>query len=132
MKSALREVPGCGTPEAPKPAKRPRPLSREQYRDGILRGDRTVLARAVTLIESTREADREVAEQVVEDCLPHCADSIRVGITGVPGAGKSSLIEALGGFLIAKKRRKSRYWRSTPAARFQAGAFWATRRECPR
>ena len=70
MKSALREVPGCGTPEAPKPAKRHRPLSREEYRDGILRGDRIVLARAVTLIESAREADREVAEQIVEDCLP--------------------------------------------------------------
>ena len=58
--------------------------------DGILRGDRTVLARAVTLIESAREADRELAEQIVEDCLPHSGHSIRVGITGVPGAGKSS------------------------------------------
>ncbi len=98
MKSALRELPGCETPKAPTAAKRPRPLSRAEYVDGILRGDRTVLARAVTLIESARETDRELAEQIVEDCLPHCSDSIRVGITGVPGAGKSTLIEALGGY----------------------------------
>ena len=91
MKSALHERPGCETPEAPHvPQRGARPLSREEYVDGILRGDRTVLARAVTLIESAREADRELAEQIVEDCLPHSGDSIRVGITGVPGAGKST------------------------------------------
>ncbi|MGA3101916.1 MAG: methylmalonyl Co-A mutase-associated GTPase MeaB [Terracidiphilus sp.] len=131
MKSALREVPGCGTPEAPKPAKRPRPLSREQYRDGILRGDRTVLARAVTLIESTREADREVAEQVVEDCLPHCADSIRVGITGVPGAGKSSLIEALGGFLIAEKKEKVAVLAIDPSSQISGGSILGDKTRMP-
>jgi LAO/AO transport system kinase len=131
MKSALREVPGCGTPEAPKPAKRPRPLSREQYRDGILRGDRTVLARAVTLIESTREADREVAEQVVEDCLPHCADSIRVGITGVPGAGKSSLIEALGGFLITEKKEKVAVLAIDPSSQISGGSILGDKTRMP-
>jgi len=131
MKSALREVPGCGTPEAPKPAKRPRPLSREQYRDGILRGDRTVLARAVTLIESTREADREVAEQVVEDCLPHCADSIRVGITGVPCAGKSSLIEALGGFLIAEKKEKVAVLAIDPSSQISGGSILGDKTRMP-
>jgi len=61
-----------------------------EYVEGILRGDRTVLARAVTLIESARELDRALAEQIVEDCLPHSGNSIRVGITGVPGAGKAA------------------------------------------
>ena len=95
---------------------------------GILRGDRTVLARAVTLIESAREADRELAEQIVEDCLPHSGNSIRVGITGVPGAGKSSLIEALGAISDRESRKKSRCWRSIPAARSPAAASSATRR----
>ena len=131
MKSALREVPGCGTPEAPKPAKRPRPLSREEYRDGILGGDRTVLARAVTLIESAREADRDVAEQIVEDCLPHCADSIRVGITGVPGAGKSSLIEALGGFLIAEKKEKVAVLAIDPSSRISGGSILGDKTRMP-
>jgi len=131
MKSALREVPGCGTPEAPKPAKRPRSLSREEHRDGILGGDRTVLARAVTLIESAREADRDVAEQIVEDCLPHCADSIRVGITGVPGAGKSSLIEALGGFLIAEKKEKVAVLAIDPSSRISGGSILGDKTRMP-
>jgi LAO/AO transport system kinase len=78
---------------------RRRSLSHQQIVDGILRGDRAVLAQAITLIESSRAADREVAEQIVEECLPHSGNSIRVGITGVPGAGKSSLIEKLGAYL---------------------------------
>jgi LAO/AO transport system kinase len=113
---------------APRVTQKRRPLSREEYVEGILRGDRTVLARAVTLIESARELDRALAEQIVEDCLPHSGNSIRVGITGVPGAGKSSLIEALGRYLIAERQnRRWRCWRSTPAARSPAEAFWATR-----
>jgi LAO/AO transport system kinase len=105
MKSTLQERPGCPTPEAPNVGKKRRPLSREEYLDGILRGDRSVLARAVTLIESAREADRELAEQLIENCLPHSGHSIRVGITGVPGAGKSTLIEALGRYLIADQQK---------------------------
>jgi LAO/AO transport system kinase len=132
MKSALRELPGCGTPQAPKRARRHRPLSREEYRDGILLGDRTVLARAVTLIESTREADREVAEQIVEDCIPAAAgDSIRVGITGVPGAGKSSLIEALGGFLIAEKKEKVAVLAIDPSSQISGGSILGDKTRMP-
>jgi len=82
---------------------RRRSLSRQQTVDGILRGDRTILAQAITLIESSRAADRELAEQIVDDCLPHCGNSIRVGITGVPGAGKSSVIEKLGAYLTGER-----------------------------
>lgn len=81
-------------------AKRRRTRSRTQFIDGILSGDRALLAQAITLIESSRGADRELAEQIVEDCVSSSAASLRVGITGVPGAGKSSLIETLGRFLI--------------------------------
>lgn len=128
MKSALREVGGSEAPhpEGPRPraAARRRPLSRQEYRDGILRGDRSVLARAVTLIESAREADRELAEQIVEDCLPAAAgDSIRVGITGVPGAGKSSLIEALGRYLIAEQKQKVAVLAIDPTSQISGGSI---------
>ncbi|MGO9325002.1 MAG: methylmalonyl Co-A mutase-associated GTPase MeaB [Terracidiphilus sp.] len=131
MKSALRELPGCETPEAPSTAKRARALSREEYRDGILRGDRAVLARAVTLVESCRERDRELAELIVEDCLPHCCDSIRVGITGVPGAGKSSLIEALGGFLIAEKKEKVAVLAIDPSSQISGGSILGDKTRMP-
>src|ERR1039458_2583335 len=131
MKSALRELPGCETPEAPSAAKRARALSREQYRDGILRGDRLILARAVTLVESCRERDRELAELIVEDCLPHCCDSIRVGITGVPGAGKSSLIEAMGGFLIAELKEKVAVLAIDPSSQISGGSILGDKTRMP-
>jgi LAO/AO transport system kinase len=135
MKSALRERPGCGKPhpEGPRPrlARKRRLLSREEYLDGILRGDRTVLARAITLIESGREADRELAEQIVEDCLPHSGDSIRVGITGVPGAGKSTLIEALGGCLIAERKQKVAVLAIDPSSQISGGSILGDKTRMP-
>ena len=127
MKSALRERPGCKTPQPEGPrlheAKKRRRLTREEFLDGILRCDRMVLARAVTLIESARKADRELAEQIVEDCLPHSGDSIRVGITGVPGAGKSSLIEALGRYLIEEKKQKVAVLAIDPSSQLSGGSI---------
>jgi len=73
-----------------------RTLTAEQYVDGILRGDITLLGQAVTLVESQLSSDQQIAQKVIEMCLPHAGHSIRVGITGVPGAGKSSFIESLG------------------------------------
>ena len=78
----------------------------EQFVEGILKGDRTVLAQAITLIESTLAQDRELAERVLEAVLPASGHSIRVGITGVPGVGKSTLIEALGMYLTARLGEK--------------------------
>jgi LAO/AO transport system kinase len=132
MKSALHELPGCGAPAAPSAAKKARALSREEYRDGILRGDRSTLARAVTLVESCRERDRELAELIVEDCLPHCCDSIRVGITGVPGAGKSSLIEALGEFLIAELKEKVAVLAIDPSSQISGGSILGDKTRMPR
>jgi LAO/AO transport system kinase len=108
--SALQVEAGCIPPEPPDRTVRAlrgrRSPSCAQYVDGILAGDRAMLAQAITLIESSRPADREMADQVIEHCLGAGANSLRIGITGVPGAGKSSLIEALGNFLIAEYDQK--------------------------
>lgn len=71
-------------------------LTAAEYRDGILGRDRAVLARALTLVESELPADAGLAREVLAAVLPHTGRSLRLGITGVPGAGKSTLIEALG------------------------------------
>jgi LAO/AO transport system kinase len=76
-----------------------------QYLDGILGRDRVVLARAITLIESTRPADQILARELVNQVVPHAGQSVRIGITGAPGSGKSALIEKFGGMLTAKHHR---------------------------
>jgi LAO/AO transport system kinase len=68
----------------------------DQYVEGILNGDRTMLGQAITLIESSRGEHMEMAQQILERCLPSAGNSLRIGITGVPGVGKSTFIEALG------------------------------------
>lgn len=73
-----------------------RVLTADEYVAGILRGDITLLSQAVTLVESNLAEDQHIAQQVIEKCLPYAGNSIRLGITGVPGAGKSTFIEALG------------------------------------
>ncbi len=67
---------------------------------GVLNGDRTLLARTITLIESNSPAHREKAQEILKQILPHSGKSLRIGITGVPGAGKSTLIESFGLYLI--------------------------------
>jgi len=80
---------------------RRRQLSVQEYVDGVRSGDRVLLARAITLIESGSAEHRDLAREVLTALLPHRRPSVRVGITGVPGAGKSTLIESLGGALTA-------------------------------
>jgi LAO/AO transport system kinase len=79
---------------------RPRRLPLERYIEGVLGGDRTVLARAITVIESQLPSDGELAAQLLDGLLPHTGHSRRVGITGVPGVGKSTFIDTLGMHLI--------------------------------
>lgn len=81
-------------------------LSVDDYVDGILRGDVTILSRAVTLVESLLPEHQAVAQQVVERCLPYSGKSVRVGITGVPGAGKSTSIDAFGMHVLQQKGGK--------------------------
>jgi LAO/AO transport system kinase len=71
----------------------------------LLSGNRRALAKAITLIESTLDTHREQAQQILEQVLPHSGNSIRIGITGVPGVGKSTFIEAFGLYLIAQGKR---------------------------
>ncbi|GCD95389.1 methylmalonyl Co-A mutase-associated GTPase MeaB [Embleya hyalina] len=66
------------------------------YAEGVLAGNRTILARAVTLVESTRADHRDLAQELLVKLLPHAGGAHRVGITGVPGVGKSTFIETLG------------------------------------
>jgi len=66
------------------------------YAEGVLAGNRTILARAVTLVESTRADHRDLAQELLVELLPHAGGAHRVGITGVPGVGKSTFIETLG------------------------------------
>lgn len=67
---------------------------------GVLKDDRNLLARCITLIESNSSKHHEKATEVLDKLLPHAGNSIRIGISGVPGAGKSTMIEALGLYLI--------------------------------
>ena len=69
---------------------------------GIRAGDRATLARAITLIESKRADHRTQAHRLVQDLLPHTGKAVRLGLTGAPGAGKSTLIDALGSMLTAQ------------------------------
>lgn len=94
----------AGAPPAGSPPSR-RPLTVDEYVTGVLAGDRAVLARAITLVESNAPAHFELAQEVLRRLLPHSGRAMRVGITGVPGAGKSSLIEALGVWLIRDGHR---------------------------
>ena len=71
----------------------------------LLGGDRRALAAAITLIESTREEDREAAEDLLQALLPHAGKAVRLGISGAPGVGKSTFIEAFGTRAIAAGRR---------------------------
>ena len=71
----------------------------------VLAGDRRALARAITLVESTRADHRAAAEALLTQVLPHSGQAVRLGITGVPGGGKSTFIEAFGLFLISQGHR---------------------------
>ena len=87
------------------PASQSVPRVARDYIAGVLAGNRTMLARAITLIESNAPRHAALAEEVVRELLPHSGKSIRVGITGVPGVGKSTFIEALGCLLCDRGKR---------------------------
>ena len=74
-------------------------MSVEEYVEGVKKGDRMVLAKAITLIESNAPKDFDKAQRVLQALLPRTGHSLRIGITGVPGAGKSTFIEAFGQLL---------------------------------
>ena len=107
FESALKVNQGIEQPSSVNPAftsgvgrfKKAKP-SVESFLSGIRSGDRNFLGQAITLIESLRPEDKTLASKLINACLPYSGNSVRIGITGVPGVGKSTFIEALGLFLI--------------------------------
>ena len=83
---------------------RKKKYSVDEYVEGILSGNRTILSQAITLSESSNHKNSEIAQLIIEKCLPYSAKSIRIGITGVPGAGKSTFIETFGKLITGKGR----------------------------
>ncbi len=77
-------------------------LNSVEFVTGILAGNRTILSQAITLIESQLPEHMLMAQDIIALCLPHTGNSMRIGITGVPGVGKSSFIEAIGGYITKK------------------------------
>jgi LAO/AO transport system kinase len=104
--SALNVNPGIPQPEQVNPkagsllrSLRIRKTDPDYYFEGIRNGNRTLLSQAITRIESNRPDHQEIAQRIIERCLPFTGSCIRVGITGVPGVGKSTFIERFGTYL---------------------------------
>ena len=93
------EQPPIVSPYIKKRKKRPQ-LTVNDYVEGILKGNTTVLGQAVTLVESLATDHQTIAQEVIEKCLPHTGNSRRIGITGVPGAGKSTSIDVFGTYVL--------------------------------
>lgn len=85
--------------------RKPELLSIENYIKGIRNGNRSVLSKAITLVESSLPKHNKISQEIIEKCLPYSGNSIRIGITGVPGVGKSTFIEALGKYLTGLGRK---------------------------
>ena len=103
--SALTERAGVEQPMQVNPnfrRQRKSELTVDDYVKGIIEGNRTILSRAITMIESESPAHIVMAQDIIERCLPHSGNSLRIGITGVPGVGKSTFIESFGGMLTAQ------------------------------
>ena len=97
--------------------------SLDQYVAGLLAGERVVLSRAITLTESTLAADQELAQQVLARVLPHTGQATRIGITGAPGVGKSTFIEALGTYLIENHQKKIAVLAIDPSSQKSGGSI---------
>ena len=108
--SALKVSPGVVQPEVLNPnlkaqLKRSALPSQQKFVSGILAGDIGFLGRAISLVESTLPAHQLMAEAIINACLPHSGNSLRLGITGIPGVGKSTFIESFGLHLIAQNKK---------------------------
>jgi len=111
-KSALNVNKGVSQPPSVNPdalkrlnRSRKKKYSVEEYISGILSGNRTILSQAITLLESSHTKHFDISQEIIEKCLPYSARSVRIGITGVPGAGKSTFIETFGKLITGKGRK---------------------------
>lgn len=73
----------------------------DEYVEGIISGNRVVLSKAITLVESLLPEHNKIAQDIIEKCMPYSGNSFRIGVTGVPGAGKSTFIESFGYYLTS-------------------------------
>ncbi|MHB0754908.1 methylmalonyl Co-A mutase-associated GTPase MeaB [Polaribacter sp. M15] len=110
--SALQEKEGISQPETTSATSaerikrnRAKKNSTEEFVSKILKGNITFLSKAITMVESTHANHQKKANAILEGCLPYANNSIRIGITGVPGVGKSTFIEAYGKFLTNKGKK---------------------------
>jgi LAO/AO transport system kinase len=110
--SALHEKDGVSSPETTsKSAAEKIKLSRvkqksvDEFVAGILKGNITFLSKAITLVESTNAKHQQKANEILDRCLPYANNSVRIGITGVPGVGKSTFIETFGKHLTAQRKK---------------------------
>ena len=110
--SALQEKDGVSKPETTSKASaekikksRARQNSVNEFVTGVLNGNITFLGKAITLVESTNIKHQQKANEILNCCLPHANKSVRIGITGVPGVGKSTFIETFGKYLTAQGKK---------------------------
>tara|TARA_B110000046_G_C13021979_1_gene411736 strand:+ start:3720 stop:4787 length:1068 start_codon:yes stop_codon:yes gene_type:complete len=110
--SALHEKDGVSKPETTNKLSaekiklsRAKQNSVDEFVSNILKGNITFLSKAITLVESTNAKHQQKANEILERCLPHANNSVRIGITGVPGVGKSTFIESFGKYLTAQGKK---------------------------
>lgn len=106
---------------APRPKRKK--LTLEDYKAGVLAADKTVLARAITLVESNSDAHFDAAQELIASLLPHSGKAFRIGITGVPGAGKSSFIETFGSMLCNEFGKKVAVLAVDPSSSITGGSI---------
>lgn len=95
----------------------------EEYVDGILKGNISILSQAVTLVESSKLEHQIIAQEIIEKCLPDSGNSIRIGLTGVPGAGKSTSIDAFGMHLLKDTNVKLAVLAIDPSSELSKGSI---------
>lgn len=107
-KKALSVSKGSGSQESVNPNfihKRSGLRTKKEYVEGVKTGNRALLSQAITLIESSKKTNRELGQEILEECMQWTGNSVRIGITGVPGVGKSTFIEAMGQKILEEGKK---------------------------
>ncbi len=102
--------------------KKKRLFSAGEYVEAIMSGSRTILSEAITLVESSLPGHSEMAREIIDRCLPHSGNSVRIGITGIPGAGKSTFIETFG-LHLTRSGKKLAVLAIDPSSRNSGGSI---------